>query len=134
MGGTGRGRPRTGPAQSPAFQTERWFTDSFQRTAPAVVEHVADLFLHTDPAAHAQACRALGALDARSRLDEVAAESLVVTGEQDYATPPSMGAALAQAIPNARFVLWSGVRHLSVFENGELRAALHAHLGPIPAG
>jgi 3-oxoadipate enol-lactonase len=111
-----------------AFQTQRWFTESFREHSPEDVKFAVDIFLATRPAAHAQACRALGAFDARSVLSRITARTLVITGEEDYATPPAMGEALAAGIPNATFTLWPGVRHFSVFESDGLRKRLAAHL------
>lgn len=103
------------------FQTERWFSDRFRRTRPEVVSHVVGIFLRTGSHAHAQACRALGALDVRGRLDAISAPTLVITGEEDYATPASMGRTIAGGIPGAIFQEWPAVRHLSVFESAALR-------------
>ncbi|MCL2780410.1 MAG: alpha/beta fold hydrolase [Actinomycetia bacterium] len=110
------------------FQLDRWFSAAFRASEPATVAHIADIFVRTDPRAHAQACRALGDLDERDRLGEITAKTLVITGEEDYATPPNMGEALAQGIAGAEFRLWPGVRHLSPFESGDLREALVNHL------
>lgn len=110
------------------FQTQRWFTESFRERSPAEVARVVDIFVRTSKEAHAQACRALGAFDARPFVGRITARTLVVTGEEDYATPPAMGEALAHAIPSAAFKLWPGVRHFSVFESSALRSYLAAHL------
>jgi 3-oxoadipate enol-lactonase len=117
------------------FQVDRWFAESFRRQEPEAVARVVDLFLGTDPSAHAQACRALGALDARADLDAIRAPTWVVTGEEDYATPPAMGSALAEGIGDATFTVWPGVRHLAIFESAELRSAILRHLEPLdPSG
>lgn len=112
-----------------AFQVDRWFSERTRRQEPAVVGHTVRIFLRTAPRAHGAACQALGALDARSGLPAVTAATLVVTGEEDYATPPDMGLALADAIPGARFELGHGLRHLSVLESADMRRRLLDHLG-----
>lgn len=106
------------------FQTDRWFNERFRKSSPAVVAHVVDVFLRTNSKVHAQACFALGAFDARDRLKDIAAPTFVVTGEEDYATPPSMGSALANAIPRARFQVWPALRHMALMESAELRAEI----------
>lgn len=111
------------------FQTDRWFTEKFRKTQQAQVQQIVDIFLRTNGAAHAQACRALGAFDARSLVGSITASTLVVTGEEDYATPESMGRDLAKAIPNAAFNLWPGVRHFAVLESAELCGFIANHVG-----
>jgi 3-oxoadipate enol-lactonase len=110
------------------FQTQRWFSEGFRERRPEDVQHIVDIFVHTRAEVHAQACRALGAFDARPRLHRITASTLSLTGEEDYATPPDMGRALAVGIPNADFKQWPGVRHFSVVESRELRESLARHL------
>jgi 3-oxoadipate enol-lactonase len=128
---------RTTRERQVPFQTDRWFSEHFRRTHPATVSHVVGIFLRTAPRAHAAACLALGDLDARDRLGTIRAPALVVTGEEDYATPPAMGKELADGISGATFHVWPGLRHFSVLESGALRQQALTHLGgghPAPAG
>lgn len=113
-----------------SFQSERWFSEKTRATAPEILANAVRIFLRTDPAAHAEACRAMGALDARGSLSAIRAATLVVTGEQDYATPPEMGEALAAGIEDAQFVLWPASRHFSVLESPELRRRILEHTAP----
>jgi 3-oxoadipate enol-lactonase len=106
------------------FQTDRWFSEAFRDGHPLVVAHAADVFRNTTRDAHAGACRALGRFDLRPQLASISAETLVVTGEGDYATPPAMGRDLAHGIPGASFVLVRGVRHMAVLESADLRKQL----------
>jgi 3-oxoadipate enol-lactonase len=110
------------------FQVKRWFNEGFAERQPTVVQQVVDIFLRTPGRLHAQACRSLGAFDGRPLLGSIEAKTLVVTGEEDYATPPSMGRSLAEAVPGAVFSLWPGVRHFAVIESGELRRFIVKHL------
>jgi 3-oxoadipate enol-lactonase len=122
------GAERKPRAELLPFQIKRWFNEGFVERCPEVVRHVVDIFLRTPAACHAQACRALGAFDGRPLLGAVEANTLVLTGEEDYATPPEMGQALSQAIPRATFRLWPGVRHFSVLESAELRTVIARHV------
>lgn len=112
-----------------AFQVDRWFSEQTCRRQPEVVAHAVQLFLRTAPRAHGAACRALGALDARPQLASITAATLVVAGEQDYATPPEMGRTLAGGISGATFEEWPELRHMAVLESPALRARLLDHLG-----
>ncbi|OLF06056.1 alpha/beta hydrolase [Actinophytocola xinjiangensis] len=118
-------------AQIP-FQVDRWFTDAFRRTHPAQVNRVVGIFLATDPAAHAQACLALGHLDSRELLASVTAPTLAFAGEQDYATPPAMSEYLAAHVPDATALTLPDLRHLSLVERPELAGLVRAHLTGAP--
>jgi len=110
------------------FQVDRWFSEGFRRTDPVAVSQVVRIFLRTAPRAHAAACLALGALDARDRLGAIRAAALVVTGAEDYATTPAMGQALGDGIAGASFQVWPALRHFAILESGRLRHRILAHL------
>lgn len=126
-----RGVPRR--AQLP-FQLDRWFTEGFRVAAPEEVARVAEIFLATDPGAHAVASEAMGALDARPLLPAVTAPTLVLVGEEDYATPVADAATLTAGIPGATLRVLAGLRHLSLVERPELTADIAEHLRSAPAG
>jgi 3-oxoadipate enol-lactonase len=117
----------TRTAQIP-FQVDRWFTEEFRRTHPVAVNRVVGIFLATDSAAHAQACRALGALDARDLLPSITAPTLAFAGVEDYATPPEMSAEIAAGVPDGTALTLPGLRHLSIVERPALAELVHAHL------
>ncbi|HEY7597065.1 MAG TPA: alpha/beta fold hydrolase [Actinophytocola sp.] len=110
------------------LQLDRWFSPDFLEREPAEAKRVADLFLATDSRAHAAACRALGAFDGTALLPAIAADTLVVVGEHDYATPPAMAEALADGIPGAELRVFAGARHLSLFESPGALDLVAAHL------
>lgn len=122
---TATGKPRD---RQLAFQVDRWFSPEFVERDPAEVARVSELFLATDSRAHAQACRALGAFDGRALLGAITADTLVVVGEHDYATPPAMARALAEGIPGARLEEFAGARHFSLFEAPGALDLAAAHL------
>ena len=99
-----------------AFQLDRWFSPEFVEREPEEVKRVSELFLATNSRAHAQACLALGAFDGLAMLPKITAPTLVVVGERDYATPPTMARTLAEEIPNAELTIFGSARHFSVFE------------------
>jgi 3-oxoadipate enol-lactonase len=67
--------------------------------------------------------------DLRSRLHEIHAPALVMTGELDAETPPAYGRALAEALPSATFRLVPRAGHLLPAEAPDLvNAALAEHL------
>jgi 3-oxoadipate enol-lactonase len=106
------------------FQVDRWFSDAFRATHPDDVARVVDLFVATDSAAHAAACRAMGALDARPLLPAITAPTLVLVGEHDYATPPAMARHLAEHITGATLTVLPGLRHMALIEQPALAATV----------
>ncbi|HEX5405100.1 MAG TPA: alpha/beta hydrolase [Pseudonocardiaceae bacterium] len=111
------------------FQVDRWFTDAFRDADPAEVDRVAQIFVATDSQAHAAACRAFGAMDVRDLLPKITARTLVLVGEEDYATPPDMARRLHDAIPDATLRVLPALRHMSLIERPALAEDIHAHLG-----
>ncbi|MET9819484.1 alpha/beta fold hydrolase [Streptomyces sp. NPDC006355] len=111
-----------------AFQVDRWFSPRFLEQDPAEVERVSRIFTETDSEAHAAACRALGAYDDSARLGEITASTLVLVGEDDYATPPDMAEALHAGIAGSRLQVLPEVRHLSLVESPPARALAREHL------
>jgi 3-oxoadipate enol-lactonase len=117
------------------FQVDRWFSEPFVAGHPADVDRVVRIFVATDSQAHAAACVAMGAFDARDRLPSITARTLVMVGEHDYATPPDMARTLAEGVPGAQLRVLPGLRHMSLIERPELAAAIREHLHgqPVPA-
>lgn len=110
------------------FQTTRWFSDGFLEQHPGEVQEVIDIFLKTSSAVHAAASRAMGHFDGTGSLGEVSADTLVLVGEEDYATPPAMAKILAEGIPRARLEILSHARHLSLLERPDVWPAVRDHL------
>ena len=111
------------------FQLDRWFSESFRAAEPAECQRVADIFLATRSPAHAAACRALGAFDQSDRLDSISAPTLVMVGDEDYATPLPMAQQLADGIAGATLEVLPSTRHLSMVENRRSWEIVEQHLG-----
>lgn len=101
------------------FQLQRWFTDRTRAEQPALVEHARRVFLANDVAAYAATCRALGAMDLRAGLAKIHCPTLIIVGEEDYATPPAMAEDLQRRIAGSELVTLPNVRHLSAWEAPE---------------
>ena len=109
------------------FQVDRWFSPGFLESDPAEVDRVSAIFLETDSHAHAAACLALGAYDDSTRLPEIVAPTLVLVGEEDYATPPAMAHALHAGISDSQLQVLPATRHMSLVENAGARATAREH-------
>ena len=85
---------------------------------PAVVELTRQLILRADPQAIAAAQRGLAERpDVTSWLPGFQQPALVVCGEHDAISPPDEMRQIAEALPNARFVLVPRAGHMSPLEN-----------------
>lgn len=123
--GRARQAREKGLASLAGFQLERWFTDEFRASAPELCAQLLELFARNDLDAYAASCTALGALDLRARLAEIAVPTAVVVGDLDTATPPAHAEALAAAIDGATLTVIPGCKHLSAVERpGDVVAAL----------
>ena len=111
----------------------RWFTPAFMAREPAAVQTVTDMLTATTPEGYAGCGEAIAALDLRPLLPSVLAPTLVLSGAQDVAAPPSIGAATAQAIPGARLTVIEGAAHFAHYEQpGPVTDALLAHFTNAP--
>jgi 3-oxoadipate enol-lactonase len=111
--------------QQVPFQVDRWFTARFRQRSTDVVNHVVTVFIRTDSLAHAEACRALGTMDSRPLLGAIVAPTLVLTGAEDYATPPAMGQAIADGVAVSEARVLASLRHLSLVEQPALAETVH---------
>jgi 3-oxoadipate enol-lactonase len=108
---------------------ERWFTPAFREHEPKQVERMLDVLLRTPPEGYASCCAALAEFDSRGWLDKIAAPTLVVSGEQDSATPPDLGEQLAEGIGDAELRLVRDAAHLANIEQAdEVTSAIVEHL------
>ena len=114
--------------QQLGFQHDRWFSPHFLEAGSAEVARVSELFLATDSEAHAAASRALGGYNDVALLPTIKAPTLVVVGDEDYATPPDMARALEQGIPGAELEILPETRHLSLIQNRAVWPRVIAHL------
>ena len=113
--------------QQLGFQLDRWFSVDFREQDPTEVDRIAAIFTATDSAAHAAACRAMGAFDDSGSLGGISTPTLVLVGEDDYATPPAMAKALHDGIAHSALHVLPRTRHLSLVESPEGRALVREH-------
>lgn len=91
---------------------ERWFTDTFRATQPAIVEWAVEMVHATDPDSYIAACEAMAAHDIREELGRIAVPTLVLGGADDPETPPADARVLVAGIPDARLAVVPGASHL----------------------
>ena len=106
----------------------RWFTPAFMAREPGAVQTVADMLRATNPEGYAGCGEAIAALDLRPLLGSVQAPTLVLSGAEDVAAPPSVGAYTARNIPGARLTVIAGASHFAHYEKpGPVTNALLTH-------
>jgi 3-oxoadipate enol-lactonase len=111
----------------------RWFTPPFVARSPSRVSAVVDMLRSCDPSGYAGCCEAIAAMDLLPSLSAVRAPTLVISGAEDQAAPPSHGARTAAAIPGARLKVIRGTSHLALYETpAPVAAALSTHLPQTP--
>jgi 3-oxoadipate enol-lactonase/3-oxoadipate enol-lactonase/4-carboxymuconolactone decarboxylase len=83
---------------------DRWFTAEFRAASPLTVGRIGNLVRATPIEGYRFAAGALATLDQRDLVTRIGCPTLIVAGEGDMAAPPSAVRALADAVPNSRFV------------------------------
>jgi 3-oxoadipate enol-lactonase len=117
-----------GMAPQAGLALPRWFTPAFIAREPAAVAAVRQMLDETSPGGYAGCGEAVAALDLRPQLGLVRAPTLVVSGAEDIAAPPSIGAATARGIAGARLAVIRAAAHFAHYEQpGPVTDALTRH-------
>jgi 3-oxoadipate enol-lactonase len=103
---------------------ERWFTPDFARRRSDVVARFRRGLVATPAEGYAACCEALATLDLTNDLSRIQAPALVIAGQDDPATPPEHGRAIADALARAQFCPIVAAAHLASVERAELVTAL----------
>jgi len=92
---------------------ERWFTEGFRQSQPAVVERMRAMIAAQPDEGYALCCGALERLDLRDQLERIAAPTRIIAGAQDPSTPPDPHAQfLTEDIPGAHLTVLDPGAHL----------------------
>jgi 3-oxoadipate enol-lactonase len=97
----------------------RWVTPGFAAANPGVTARLREMIAATPAIGYAGSCAAIEEMDLRADLGRISATTLVIAGAQDPATPPEHGAAIAHAIPDARFAVLENAAHLGTYEQAD---------------
>jgi 3-oxoadipate enol-lactonase len=95
----------------------RWLTPAYASTpeGAAAARRLHATLAATDAAGYVASCEAVAAIDFRESNRNIRTPSLVIAGNQDEATPPSMSEAIVAAIPGAKLARIDAA-HLSAVE------------------
>jgi (E)-2-((N-methylformamido)methylene)succinate hydrolase len=102
----------------------RWLNASFRKAHPEAVSAIERRMRGNDRAAYLASYRVFATADAEVLpvLDRIRCPTLVLTGEYDTGSTPAMTRALAARLPDARFAILPGLRHLALIEAPEQMA------------
>lgn len=98
---------------------QRWFTPDFQQAAPDAVAPVRAMLLACQPEGYIGCCAAIRDMDQRATVQLIRVPTLLISGAQDPATPPSDAAYLQTAIAGSKLASLQAA-HLSNIEQAEL--------------
>jgi pimeloyl-ACP methyl ester carboxylesterase len=114
---------------------ERFFSEDFRRSAATTVAGFRRTLLATSAEGYIACCQAVRDADFRQEIKAISVPTLVISGTRDPATPPDRGAAIADAIQGARFVVLDGAHIINVEQPAAFNRELLGFLGQVrPAG
>lgn len=111
-----------GLASLTAFQVTRWFSDDFRAANPNLVAECVEIFCANDINAYVETCRMLGSADLLAALPGMTVPTMILVGDEDYATPPAMAEQMHGLIGGSTLEIISGARHLTPLECPDLIA------------
>ena len=83
---------------------ERWFTPPFHGREPGTVDRFRKILEATRPESYVATCAAIRDADLRGEVSKIRAQTLVIAGTQDKATPPEGGRYLTERIAGSKYV------------------------------
>jgi 3-oxoadipate enol-lactonase len=98
---------------------DRWLTPEFGAANPELRASLRTMIARTPADGYASCCGAIARMDLRGELGRVQAPTLVISGEQDPATPPPLQEEIARGIGGARHEVVSPAAHLAAVEQPE---------------
>ncbi len=98
---------------------ERWFTEPFRKSHPAVVDGIRKLIVSTPVAGYAGCCHALPKINLTARLKDISCPILVIVGADDPGTPPAMAREIHENAPGSKLVVLPQAAHLANLEQPE---------------
>jgi 3-oxoadipate enol-lactonase len=94
----------------------RWFTPSFLKQNPPMLDLIRKQILATPVVGYLGCAEAIRRLNYLDRLSEIKMPTLIMVGEDDPGTPVSASKAIHERISNSKLVILPSARHLSNIE------------------
>jgi (E)-2-((N-methylformamido)methylene)succinate hydrolase len=89
----------------------RWLTEAFQARHPERIAELRRRNAQNDPECYAAAYRVLAQTDFGGLIDQIAAPTLIITGEDDQGSNPRMAHYMHERIRDSRVSILPGMRH-----------------------
>ena len=106
-----------GPEEAAWAAVPYTYAEKTRRLHPErIVADITPRVSSAEPLAYLHQAAAVAAHDAYERLNQVAAPTLVVHGEQDVFMPPANALVLAERIPGAQLQLWPDAGHMYMID------------------
>lgn len=94
-----------------------WFSDNFHENRSAELQGYKTMLANSNTEGYISACVAIRDNDLREGITHINIPTLCIAGSVDGSTPPDLVRSMADAIPNARYVLIDGVGHIPCVED-----------------
>ena len=107
---------RGGATTTVGAAIERWFTPEFRARHAEIIERQIERVLGNDPVGYAAAYRTFAETDVIDDLHEIRCPTLVMTGEHDTGSTPTMARAIHDRIAGSRLVILPRYRHSLLIE------------------
>ncbi len=108
---------------------ERFFSEDFRRSTATTVAGFHRTLLATPAEGYIACCQAVRDADFRQEIMAISVPTVVISGTCDPATPPDRGAAIADEIRGARFVVLDGAHIINVEQPAAFNRELLGFLG-----
>ena len=93
-----------------------WFSENFHQNRPQELQGYKTMLSNTNLEGYLRACVAIRDNDLRAQIGAIETPTLCFAGSVDGSTPPDLVKTMADAIPNAQYVLMDEVGHIPCVE------------------
>ena len=108
---------------------QRWLTQETRDRRPDITDRLTKTLLGDDATTHAAIWDMISGLDLDTRLSEIACPTLVLVGERDPSTPPTVAQRLADSIKGSVLIVIPNASHIVTVEApGAVNTALFSFL------
>jgi 3-oxoadipate enol-lactonase len=97
----------------------RWMTEAFRERRPETVAQIRQMILATPPEGFIGCGSAIRDYEVWDRIAAIGCPTLVLVGEHDAATTPTVAQRIAETIPGAGLTVLPDAAHLSCIEQPE---------------
>jgi 3-oxoadipate enol-lactonase len=97
----------------------RWFTESYRKAQPAVMQRIGAMIRATPVEGYANCGYAIARINFTDQLAAIRCPVMIIVGEDDPGTPVAMSREIHAAIPGSKLVVLPRAAHLSNIEQAQ---------------